>query len=504
MESKDMVVDCTLLRGGGYPFANPHEGTPENQPAPGFNLELIAQGLDLLENSSGVITSLGFLSDAAQTRTEPDENTYLVLDHNPGGPTAGYDYGRHFLFQGHENGGDLAYITRINLDVVNPDHRITLLTPLGSDGKTHLNRIDGSTYNPFTKTLLFAQENGSGGGVIEVGTDFDPATGAGSGLRTLYGSMGQGGYEGIHPDDRGNIYIVEDAGGARINGAANPNSYVYRFVPVSPNDLTKGKLQALQVSINGSPLTFVPIDATHPTGDIFSANQLSLHTVGASWPATWVTIHDTAADGTAPFNANLKARAAGATPFKRPENGQFQPGSKFQTFFFCNTGDTDATPGSNPDLIARGTWGSIMRIDLDKSRNSGTVTTVYVGDAEHASFDNLTFASRNVLLATEDRGDGLHAQLNTLDSIWAFDVSRCPVSAARLVAVGRDRFSAGFEDNEPTGLHYSDGDSSVKGLIGTREIRCSSGILFFTHQHGENNIYKIVGQHNCWDDSDKK
>ena len=49
-------------------------------------------------------------------RTEPDENTYLILDHNPGGPTPGYDYGRHFLFQGHENSGNLAYVTRINLD----------------------------------------------------------------------------------------------------------------------------------------------------------------------------------------------------------------------------------------------------------------------------------------------------------------------------------------------------------------------------------------------------
>ena len=89
------------------------------------------------------------------TRTEPDENTYLILDHNPGGPTDGYDYGRHFLFQGHENSGDLAYITRINLDVSNPDHRVTLLTPPGDDGLTHFNSIDGSCWNPFTQTLLF-------------------------------------------------------------------------------------------------------------------------------------------------------------------------------------------------------------------------------------------------------------------------------------------------------------------------------------------------------------
>ena len=39
------------------------------------------------------------------TKTEPDQNTYLVTRTNPGGPTAGYDYGHHFLIQGHENGG---------------------------------------------------------------------------------------------------------------------------------------------------------------------------------------------------------------------------------------------------------------------------------------------------------------------------------------------------------------------------------------------------------------
>jgi len=51
---------------------------------------------------------------------------------------------------------------------------------------------------------------------------------------------------------------------------------------LSPDDLTHGKLQALQVSINGNPLVFVPVDAGHPNGDTRSENQLLLHTVGAS------------------------------------------------------------------------------------------------------------------------------------------------------------------------------------------------------------------------------
>src|SRR5262249_34969460 len=155
---------------------------------------------------------------------------------------------------------------------------------------------------PSSKTLLFAQEGTPTatpptGGVIEIGADWDSAAGAGHGLRTLLGSMGRGGFEGIHPDNQGNVWIVEDIGGTTLPSSANPgafgrnpNSFVYRFVPKNPSDLSQGKLQALQVQINGTPLTFIPVDATHPTGDVLSDNQLKLHTLGTSWPCHWVTV----------------------------------------------------------------------------------------------------------------------------------------------------------------------------------------------------------------------
>src|SRR5262249_50454400 len=54
-------------------------------------------------------------------------------------------------------------------------HRITLLTPVNpTTGKTGFGSIDGSTYNPFTDTLLFTQEAGSSGGVIQVTTSWAP------------------------------------------------------------------------------------------------------------------------------------------------------------------------------------------------------------------------------------------------------------------------------------------------------------------------------------------
>jgi len=476
----------------GVPAANPVM-ISDNVFSPEFGAAFVVEGIDALENPSGVITRFGNLNTGA--RTEPDENTYLILDHNPGGPTEGYDYGRHFLFQGHENSGNLAFVTRINLDVASPDHRITLLTPVGMNGLTGFNSIDGSSWNPLSQTLLFAQEAGSNGGVIEMGADFDANTGAGAGLRTLYGSLGRGGYEGIHPDDWGNILIIEDVGGTTVmNQGRNPNSFVFRFVPLNPNDLTHGKLQALQVSINGNPLVFVPVDMGHPNGDTRSNNQLLLHTLGASWPVSWITLHDTEVDGTAPFNANALAKTLVATPFKRPENAQFQPGSHFQTFFFTITGDTDNVAGNDPVLAARGAWGGIFRVDFDTSRDTGNISLVVLGDADHASFDNLVFSDdKDTLLVTEDRGDLLHDELNKLDSIWGYRLNRENPArnvVSRFLALGQDRLATD-EDNEPTGLHMSDGDPTIGGLIGTKELKKDRARLFFTQQHGENNLFEV-------------
>src|SRR5215468_5646708 len=345
----------------GVPNANLKVGTPSTVIDPDFTLKVIATGIEPLENPSGLITHFGMLSNG--TQTEPDENTYLVLRHNPGGPTPGFDYGRRFLFQGHENGAPFAYVTRINLDVPrgNP-HRITLLTPGDSTGNTGFGSIDGSTYNPFTNKLLFTQEAGAAGGVIQISVDWPPQ------INTLDAFLGKGGYEGIHPDNKGNIYIIEDVGGATsatpglVNGR-QPNSFVYRYVPNNPKRIEDGgRLQALQVTVDGSPIVFGGPGAVD--ADISSTAQLRLHTPGTSFPSRWVTVHTAKAGDTASFDANAAAKAAQATPFKRPENLAWLPGSHFRTFFFDPTGDTDAIAGDNPFLQARGAYGAIFRVDL--------------------------------------------------------------------------------------------------------------------------------------------
>lgn len=495
----------------GVPAAvTPVPGVPQaNVVASPFSLKLIAKFDDPLENPSGVITHFGKLSDG--TATEPDINTYLQLPKNPGGPTPGYNYGTHFVFQGHENGNFLAYVTRVNLDVTDPAHRITLLSPVKpATGKTGLTRIDGSSYDPFLGALLYAEEeedadlNGAGK-VRSVTVTWPPVH------RSYEATIGLGGFEGVHPDGKGNIYLVEDIGGKRapsgttatVDGVANvplnkakqPNSFVYRFVPFNPFNLAAGgKMQALQVTVNGAPVTFHADDVV---GDIISPAQRLLYTPGTHWPFKWITIHTAAAGATKPFNATALAKAAGATPLKRPENMVFDPTSNFSTFYVAVTGDTDAPTAQVPQLAARGAWGAIMRVESiglipQASGYDGVISTVYLGDADHAGFDNIAFANSNQLLVGEDRGDTLHDQLNKLDSVWSFDV-RGGGASKRLIALGSDPLTApaGAGDNETTGVIASNGAVSLVGMVGTvKGLTDARG--FVTKQHGENRLYEII------------
>ncbi len=188
----------------------------------------------------------------------------------------------------------------------------------------------------------------------------------------------------------------------------------------------------------------------------------------------WIVIHDTATDGTAPFNANDKAKAAHATPFKRPENGQFRPGSRFTEFYFDETGDTNATSPENDDRrrLGRRSRSSPSRARPPTPARSRCSSTA---DEATAGLDNVTFLSRDAVTFVQDMGDGLHAQGNALDSgfVWNVNVDYSKPGApqpVRWLAEGRDASAtldngavpAGFGknegDNEITGVHVSDGD----------------------------------------------
>jgi hypothetical protein len=477
-----------------------------------------AQGATKLENPQGIVSFYGYENDVPSAddpqlpqmlpttanpteaqKTEPDKNTYLVFKRGLSGADHGYDYGTHFLYQGHEgaatvDGTKRGYLTRINLDA-DTQHRVTLMATQDDTGAP-IATIDGSTWDPFAHRLLLTTEN-TAAPTYAATADY-PST-----VEDVSGALGRGGYEGIQNDTDGNIWIVEDIGGAGKAGttAKQPNSFVYRYVPRHRGDLDNGQLQALQVENHaGDPITFESEAALQ------APDQVEDHSYGHQLDTRWVTIHDTATDGTAPFNANTLAKAANATPFKRPENGAFRPGSHFKQFVFTETGDTNATSPENPNA---GGWGVLQKLTQSSpSANTGKLSLVYYGDQEHTGLDNITFLSRDKLTAVEDAGDTLHGQRNALDSGYVFDLrsdyskpGRLPV---RWLAEGRDAsatidadkggFGKNDGDNEITGAHVSDGDPGTSGILGARTPTLFRGgwRWFYTQQHGDNPTFEVV------------
>ena len=478
---------------------------------------LVAQGSFKLENTSDLTNFYGYDNDGPMlpapgdlpsavpphkveaSKTEPDKNTYLILQNQHGADLA-YKYGEHFLFQGHELGvGGQGYITRINLDA-DGAHRVTLLATKDVNGLP-VPLIDGSTWYPFSHRLLFTAELGSNGGVWQATPDF-PST-----VEDISGALGRGGYEGIQSDSFGRLIIVEDVGGK--TGTANPharqpNSFIYRFLPNSPSDLKLGgKLQVLQVMSHAHPGPIV--FGSNVDADITSQDVQDLHTYGLQFQTNWVTIHDTATQGTAPFTANAAAKAALGTPFKRPENGQFRPGTNFSEFIFDTTGDTNALSEAGSTF---GGFGALFRLRM--SGDSGILSLLYNSDVAHSGFDNCAFWDADHIVFVEDAGDTLHTQRNALDSAFLFDVnvdySNPANQPVRILAEGRDPSATldsqfggkpGFQndgDNEITGWHLSDGDPTVNGLLGAKiptPFR-NGWRLFFTQQHGDNNTWEIL------------
>ena len=128
--------------------------------SPQWRQVTVAQGSTALENPSALTSWYGYFNDGPMvpapgdvqatghnveaTKSEPDKNTYLVIKGQHGADPK-YDYGTHFLYQGHELDtakGD--YITRINLDA-DAAHRVTKLAETEADGKI---RFPRSTARP--------------------------------------------------------------------------------------------------------------------------------------------------------------------------------------------------------------------------------------------------------------------------------------------------------------------------------------------------------------------
>ena len=482
----------------GVPAANPRSGVQDNRLTPSASETSVAWGNLPLVNpdTANGVTHYGYntLDGAPLTqtsneahKTEPDKNVYLVMN------------GRHYLYQGHEI-GPRGYVTRIDLDQNDPAKRVTLIADTDPHGDA-FPTIDGITWDPFTRQLLITAESASPvGGVFAVGLDQNGDATDGRAQRLT--ALGSGGFEGIQNDRFGDVWMVEDVGGTANSNGKVPNSFVYRFVPTDRTDLSQGgKLQALQIRReDGTPATTSQLQAD-PTDPFIGR----LHTYGTSFGTRWVTVHST--DGTpgseAAFDATAAAKAAGATPMKRPENGVFRPGTNFKEFYFTETGDT-----SNASTLP-GAYGGVFRISQASARSAtGRISIAAVGDEQHTGFDNISFATDKALLVVEDAGDKLHEQRNALDSGYLFDLGArgtTPHSAptpTRWLAEGRDA-SATFDatggpsyndgDNEITGIHVSDGDATTAGVLGAKvpEPLTPAWRTFWTQQHGDNVTWEI-------------
>jgi len=465
--------------------ANSAFGIQSNVLAAGLEQSPVAYGQLPLSNPNGGISHYGYntsnggplTQDAKEAfKTEPDKNVYLVFG------------GKHYLFQGHE-GGPQGYVTRVNLDETDLSKRVTLIADSRSDG-AEVPTFDGITWDPFTHQLLLtAEASAPTGGVFGITLDDngDPVDGTIVPLPAL----GSGGYEGIQNDSAGNVWLVEDIGGAKTAGGKVPNSYVYRFTPTKADDLSTGTLQALQVSrADGSAVTAKQL-ADNPS-DAFITE---LHSYGSSFNTKWVTVTPGADNSSA-----AAAAAAGATPFKRPENGVFRPGTDFGEFYFTETGDT------NMDSTLPGTYGAVFRLSQSSpTAETGTLSPAFVGDVEHTGLDNIQFTTKDKLLVVEDAGDSLHAQRDALDSGYLLDLSKKNKKgpqAVRWLAEGRDASatydhttSPGYNDgdNEITGIHVSNGDPTTAGILGALIPQMMTGDwrTFWTQQHGDNVTWEL-------------
>jgi hypothetical protein len=482
------TASSSTWEAGSVSAAKPRFGVQDNVLAPGLTQTSVAWGALPLTNPDGAsgVTRYGYntsnggplTQDPKEAfKTEPDKNVYLTLG------------GHHFLFQGHE-GGPHGYVTRVDLDQADPAKRVALMSDKDTSGAA-LPNFDGITWDPFSRQLLLtAEAKAPTGGVWALSLDDagEPTTG----IAVRLPSLGSGGFEGVQSDSAGNVWLVEDIGGPAVSGGKKPNSYVYRFTPIDKADLTKGgTLQALQVMRrDGSPIT-----ASQLSADPASPDVVDLHNVRRSFATTWVDVHT----GTAAFDATASAAAANATPFKRPENGVFRPGTAFGEFYFTETGDT-STSSTLP-----GAYGGVFRLaQKSPGASTGRLNAVVVGDKAHTGFDNIAFATKDRLLVVEDAGDSLHQQRNALDSGYQVDLrDDHKTRLTRWLGEGRDASalydattSPGYNDgdNEITGIHVSDGDPSVGGLLGAKLPHPFDGKwrVFWTQQHGDNITWEVM------------
>ena len=403
-------------------------------------------------------------------------------------PDPDYDYGTHFLYQGHEAAASVT--ARAGLHHAHQPRRRRRAprdaardAGLERPADRHDRRLDLGPVGPAAALHDRERERADLRG--DRRTSRRRST-------DVSGALGRGGYEGIQNDSDGNIWIVEDIGGANKaghDGQAARTASSTATSPASPGDLAHGKLQVLQV-LNDATASRSRSSRRRRCN---APDQVALHTYGN---VVRHALGDDPRHGrrrhTRRSTPTRSPRRPNATPFKRPENGLFRPGSHFREFFFDETGDTNATSPENADA---GGWGVDLQAAASAARRPTPARCRSSTSATGRTPASTTSRSSRATLITfvEDAGDTLHGQRNALDSGCVFDVTADysdPVEPAASAGSPRaatpsatiDAADGGFGkndgDNEITGIHVSDGDPSAKGILGAKSpdlARTSSG-----------------------------
>ncbi len=148
------------------------------------------------------------------------------------------------------------------------------------------------------------------------------------------------------------------------------------------------------------------------------------------------------------------------------------------------------------------------------SADEGELSMAYLGDAAHSGVDNIAFWDKDTIAVVEDDGDTAHSQRKAYDSGYLIDLKADYATGAepvRFLAEGRDPSATidsalskdaeetGFKndgDNEITGIHVSDGNPTVEGLLGVAVPTpfANGWRVFYTQQHGDNITWEIVAK----------
>ena len=224
---------------------------------------------------------------------------------------------------------------------------------------------------------------------------------------------------------------------------------------------------------------------------ILSQDENDLHTYGINFDTTWVTIHDTAVDGTSPSTPLRLPRRRTPRLSSVLKTANSDPAPISQNSFSMKPATPTIAPGGSGLWWVRRASSSWLCTAITASFRCSTT----LSDPVHSGFDNCGFWDADHIVFVEDAGDTLHAQRNALDSAYLFDVThqlRGGDQPIRILAEGRDAsatldtvfgtaalgFTGAFNnegDNEITGWHLSDGDPSVLGLLGAKIPRPLNG-----------------------------